>query len=236
MSQQQPPPGWGQQPPPQGQPPAGASGPGSPQQPPYGSPAQGQPPYGAPPQGQPSPQQPPYGYPSPPPGSAYPAPPPGSSYGAPPPGWAPQQPAGGPTAPSRGNGGFVALLVGLSVAFLLLLAGGIWFVASIPTVAALEAGDCLSSSDIAAGEDDVDSFRRADCDGDHDAEVLGVMTAGGTGAVQALCAAKVTDAETLAGRGIEVRGLTPEDDLAPGDRVVCLARNADGSPLTARVR
>lgn len=183
-----------------------------------------------PPGGQP-PQQPPYG-----------APPPGY----PPPGYStPGQPPMGPPAgaPRRRKGWLLPVIL---VAVLLLVAGAAVLAillarSSGTSVATLDEGDCLTSSDLAAGNGSVGDIEATDCDSAHDAEVFATFELSDDeadeydDAAPAKCAELLAEQDSsldqLAEDDLEVRPLTQDEDPAAGDDVACLVRHKDGDEL-----
>lgn len=203
------------------------------------------PPGGQPPQppsgNQPGPQppgQPPYGAPRAP--DHYPTaagyPPPGPGYPQPgPPGPAPN--------PRRRPGWLLPPILG---AILLLVAGAavtaIMLTRSSGTpVANLDEGDCLVSSDLAAGNGSVGEIEVGDCDQAHDAEVFATFELEDEDAEEyddaapARCASLLADHDSsldaLAEDDLEVRPLTQDEEPAAGDDVACLARHKEGDEL-----
>lgn len=108
-------------------------------------------------------------------------------------------------------------------------------------VANLDEGDCLVSSDLAAGNGSVGDIEVGDCDSGHDAEVFATFELDDEqaddydNAAPAECASLLAEQDSslddLAADDIEVRPLTQDEDPAAGDDVACLARHSEGDEL-----
>lgn len=138
------------------------------------------------------------------------------------------------------------LLPVILVAVLLLVAGAVVLAILLArgdgaTVASLDEGDCLVSSDLAAANGSVGGLEVGDCDKAHDAEVYATFELGDDEAddydddAPAECAGLLADHDSsldeLAEDNLEVRPLTQDDEPAAGDDVVCLVRHAKGDEL-----
>lgn len=209
---------------------------------PYAQPPQSMPPYG-------QPQQNPYGQP---PQNPYAQPGQANPYGQP-----QSYPQGAPQPPQHGRGsggGRKKWLIPVLAVVVLAVAGGGVLAAVLlsgddssgTSVADLSGGDCLTSSDIADGEADIDDITTSSCSEAHDAEVFATyelgsdeveefdIDAAGTTCVDELESAG-TSLDDLTSEGHEVRPLVANDDPSEGDAVVCFIRNSDGDQLSEQI-
>jgi hypothetical protein len=109
------------------------------------------------------------------------------------------------------------------------------------SVANLDEGDCLVSSDLAAGNGSVADVEVADCDEAHDAEVFATFELDDEeadeydDAAPAKCASLLAEHDSslddLAADDLEVRPLTQDEEPAVGDDVACLVRHKEGDEL-----
>jgi hypothetical protein len=195
-------------------------------------PPDGTPPYGGtpPPDHEPSGYDPP-GY-SPPGYQDRPGQPP---LGPPTPGhYSLQDQVPPPALPAQSQAGLWLIL---SVVLVALVVGGIWWLRGQTAVDDLRVGDCLTSDDLRAGNESVGAVDVVDCNEPHDAEVIAGLVidedtakAGYTGSLGAQQCAEVSP--ELPAKTLELRPLAPNRELVAGDKVPCVVRNTDGSPLT----
>ncbi len=132
------------------------------------------------------------------------------------------------------------LLVAGAVVLAILLARG-----NGVSVATLDEGDCLVSSDLAAGNGSVGEIETADCAGAHDAEIFATFELDDDeadeydDAAPARCAELLAEQDSsldqLAEDDLEVRPLTQDEEPAAGDQVVCLVRHTEGDELDGPV-
>lgn len=181
--------------------------------------------------------------PQPPPWQQPPGPPPPGQppYGTPPPGY--PGPGNPPVPPRRRKAWLLPVVL---VAVLLLIAGAavtaiLLTRSSGTSVANLDEGDCLVSSDLAAGNGSVADVEVGDCDEAHDAEVFATFELDDEeadeydDAAPAKCASLLAEHDSslddLAADDLEVRPLTQDEEPTAGDDVACLVRHAEGDEL-----
>ena len=113
-------------------------------------------------------------------------------------------------------------------------------------VSALSPGDCVTSYDVRMAHRVIDGLNRASCDFRHAAEVVAVTRLGPAqvraftpSAAAGWCGRAVIEAGTslnaLAAQDLQVRPLLQSRTPEPGDRLVCLARDATGDRLSAPI-
>jgi len=116
----------------------------------------------------------------------------------------------------------------------------------ISGVADLDRGDCVDGQPFLKGEQPtLDDLTRADCDGQHDAEVLVVvdLDAGQAGAYRPVIPDEIC-MDALDGRAdaavsdqrLLVAGVADSASPDPGDELACFGFAADGSRLEGRVK
>lgn len=181
--------------------------------------------------------------PQPPPWQQPPGPPPPGQppYGTPPPGY--PGPGNPPVPPRRRKAWLLPVVL---VAVLLLIAGAavtaiLLTRSSGTSVANLDEGDCLVSSDLAAGNGSVADVEVGDCEEAHDAEVFATFELDDEeadeydDAAPAKCASLLAEHDSslddLAADDLEVRPLTQDEEPTAGDDVACLVRHAEGDEL-----
>lgn len=218
--------------------------------PPYGSPQPN--PYGQTPanpyetpqqQGPYPPQQQPGGYPQQPLWQGQQAPQQGFQGGG---------PQGPPPAKRSGKGKWIALIVVLVVLAAAAVVTAVVLTntddggGSPPSVAGLEAGECIDSSDVADANEKISEIDEVACDESHDAEVFSTfeltseevsdfdLDAAGSKCVD-LLADLGTSLDDLESDGNEVRPLVGSDDPEEGDKVVCFIRNSEGKDLSSQI-
>ncbi len=150
---------------------------------------------------------------------------------------------------NRGKGMAIAALV-ISVIYIIgWVVGGYFFydyAKDFKDIEDLKVGECITGDGLTdATETGVSQIRSVGCSSKHDAEVVatGSLTseeAAGYNSTSPdlLCTRSMTEdgsADLLADTELLVIALTPDESPVAGDKLVCVAANADGSDLTSKL-